>query len=82
MSGKETVTRIVPFTSPDIPTSVCSPFQPELQAIVDKVENEIQGDQDSLPVLTSALTSIKSKARKSFVDLGKYICTSILLADN
>ena len=82
VTGKETVTRIVPFTSSDIPTSVCSSFQPELQAIVDKVENENQKDKHSLPVLTSASTSIKSKAGKPLVDIGKYICTSIFLADN
>ena len=82
VTGKETVTTIVPFTSSDIPTSVCSPFQPELQAIVDKVENENQKDKHSLPVLTSPSTFIKSKAGKPLVEIGKYICTSIFLADN
>ena len=83
VAGKETVTRIVPLTPSDIPTSVCSPFQPELQAIVDKVENENQKAKHSLPVLTSASeTSIKSKAGKPLVDIGKYFCTSIFLADN
>jgi hypothetical protein len=81
VTGKETVASIVTLTSPDIPTPVCSPFQPELQAIVEKVE-EIQKDKHSLPVLTSGSTSFKSKAGKPFVDIGKSICTCILLADN
>jgi hypothetical protein len=82
VTGKETVASIVPLTSPDIPTPVCSPFQPELQAIVENVEKEIQKDKHSLPVLTPGSTSIKSKAGKPFVDLGKSICNSILLVDN
>jgi hypothetical protein len=48
---------------------------------VDKVENEIQKDKDSLPVHTSDSTSMKSKAGKPFVDLGKYTSTSILVTD-